>query len=124
MKEVEENGERVALLDDASIEAIARRVAELLAKTGGERLVSASELAKRLGVERPWVYSNARKLGAVRLSNGPRAQLRFDVDRALLAPRELPSGEPKRRRAPSRTRRQATVPAGVELLQGRRNRTL
>lgn len=124
MKEVEEDGERVALLDDASIEAIARRVAELLTKTGGERLVSANELAKRLGVERSWVYSNARRLGAVRLSDGPRAQLRFDVDRALLALRELPSGEPKRRRAPGRRRRQATVPAGVELLQGRRNRTL
>jgi hypothetical protein len=124
VKEVEKNGDRVALLDDASIEAIARRVAELLTKTGGERLVSASELAKRLGVERSWVYSNARKLGAVRLSNGPRAQLRFDVDRALMALREVPSGEPKRRRVPGRKRRQATVPAAVELLQGRRNRTL
>lgn len=123
MKEVEENGDRVALLDDASIEAIARRVAELMTKTGGERLVSASELAERFGVERSWVYSNARKLGAVRLSDGPRAQLRFDVDRALLALRDLPSREPKRPRRAGRRRRQASVPDGVELLQGRRNKT-
>ena len=67
----------MSLIDDASIEAIARRVAELLAellaKTEGRRLVTAGELAERLGVERSWVYANARRLGGVRLSDGLRA---------------------------------------------------
>lgn len=124
MAEGNEDLDRVSLLDDASIEAIARRVAELLAKGGGGQLVGAGELAGRLGVERSWVYANARRLGAVRLSDGPRAQLRFDVDRALLALRERPAAEATRPRRTNRRRRRAVLPDGVELLQGRRNKTL
>jgi hypothetical protein len=124
MADGDEDLDRIALLDDASIEAIARRVAELLTKVERGQLVGAGELAERLGVERSWVYANARRLGAVRLSDGPRAQLRFDVDRALLALRERPGAESKRPRRASRRRRRAVLPDGVELLQGRRNKTL
>jgi hypothetical protein len=122
---MDESLQKVVPVDDASIEAIARRVAELIAGAGERRLVTAGELAERLGVERSWVYANARRLGGVRLGDGPRAQLRFDVDLALSALRE--NWEPRGSSRPVRStcrRRKAAVPTGVELLQGRRNKTL
>lgn len=45
-------------------------------------LVDAAELAEHLGVERSFVYEHADALGAVRLGDGPKARLRFDVDEA------------------------------------------
>jgi hypothetical protein len=72
-------------LSEADVEAVARRVVELLVeeRARGARLASAAELARVLGVERSWVYDHAADLGAMRLGDGPRARLRFDVDRAL-----------------------------------------
>lgn len=69
-------------LSEADIEAVARRVVELL-RTKREpqghsaRLVDAATLARELGVERDWVYAHADDLGAIRLG-GPRGRLRFD----------------------------------------------
>jgi hypothetical protein len=67
-------------LDPASIEALARRVAELLSddEAGGD-LVDAAELARRFSVSRDYVYEHADELGAVRLGNGSRARLRFNL---------------------------------------------
>jgi hypothetical protein len=68
-------------LDAADIEAIARRVAELIAERPGEpaaRLVDAAHVAALLGVERDWVYAHADQLGAIRLG-GPKGRLRFDL---------------------------------------------
>jgi hypothetical protein len=74
-----------ASLDSASIEAIARRVAELLAhpgsgRTGTSALIDAGELARLTGVSRTWIYQHARELGAIRLGDGPKARLRFRVE--------------------------------------------
>jgi hypothetical protein len=63
------------------VEAIARRVAELLRRDAAPsvaRLVDAATLARMLGVERDWVYAHARELQAIRLG-GKRGRLRFDV---------------------------------------------
>jgi hypothetical protein len=67
-------------LDDEDIERIAARVAELLQQEGpiGARFVDAAYVARKLGVDRDWVYEHARELGAVRLG-GPRGRLRFDL---------------------------------------------
>jgi hypothetical protein len=67
-------------LDPQTVEAIARRVVELLEKRGLHRreLVDAAELARRLGIERSWVYSHAIELGAVKLGSGSKPRLRFD----------------------------------------------
>lgn len=66
-------------LDDASVNAIAERVAELLRgePIGGD-LVDATEVARRFSVSRDYVYEHADELGAVRLGDGSRARLRFD----------------------------------------------
>jgi len=67
-----------------SIEAIARRVAELLARDGRParpgRLMTAAEVSDWWGVERSWIYAHADELGARRLGSGQRPRLRFDAD--------------------------------------------
>ena len=78
-------------LDPEAIEAIARRVVVLLEEKGLRRreLVGAAELARRLGVDRSWVYSHAIELGVVKLGDGPRARLRFDPEIAERVLRKL-----------------------------------
>jgi hypothetical protein len=81
-------------LDPEAAEAIARRVVVLLEEKGLRRreLIGAAELARRLGVDRSWVYSHAIELGAVKLGEGPRARLRFDPEIAARALRKLGDG--------------------------------
>lgn len=70
-------------LDLESIEALAQRLAELLAPreaAAAGRLITAEEVAHRWGVGRRWVYDHADELGAHRLGAGPRPRLRFDPD--------------------------------------------
>ena len=106
-------------LDADDVEAIARRVAELVGHVS--RLVDAHTVAAELQVERDWVYAHANELGAVRLGNGSKARLRFDMRhvRARVAElaRNVEPAEPARRR--TRTRPAA---AGVKLTQGRSSR--
>jgi hypothetical protein len=71
-------------LDPASVDAIARRVAEILREGSlvpPSGLLTAAQVASRYGVKRSWVYDNAARLGAIRLGRGSRARLRFDPDR-------------------------------------------
>lgn len=65
------------------IEAIAQRVAELLAATTAEpdslpERMTAEEVSRRWAVSRRWVYDHADELGARRLGSGRRPRLRFD----------------------------------------------
>jgi hypothetical protein len=93
-------------LDKDDVEAIALRVAALLgaeARATGARYVDATELARRLGVERHWVYEHARELGSIRLG-GARGRLRFDVDQAIATFREGRSARVHRRPSRSRSR--------------------
>jgi hypothetical protein len=99
------------------IEAVARRVVELLKAEGPaateEQLsgifIDAATLARLLGVSRATVYANADQLGAIRLGKGKRARLRFDPTR-LAAPdprAELgravhPAARPRRSAKPSK----------------------
>jgi hypothetical protein len=65
-------------LDAESIEAVARRVAALLDDPSPlPHLLTAAEVADRLGVGEEWVRENADRLGGVRLSSGARPRLRF-----------------------------------------------
>ena len=89
------------VLSADDVEAVARRTVELLR---GERpstfaLVDARELANRLGVHPSFVYAHATELGAMRLGNGRKARIRFDVDRARQAL------DARRRRSPGRPRK-------------------
>ncbi|HTC60560.1 MAG TPA: hypothetical protein VK691_10650 [Solirubrobacteraceae bacterium] len=68
-------------LDNAHVEALAKRVVELLRAddpvSAARRLVDAATLAAELGVERSWVYEHANELHPIRLGTGPKARLRF-----------------------------------------------
>ncbi len=101
-------------LDPQTIEAIARRVVELLEKRGlqSRELVDAAELARRLGIERSWVYSHAIELGAVKLGDGAKPRLRFDPEVAVRVLRkvgEVPTADP-----PTRSGERAGQPQGSE----------
>jgi hypothetical protein len=90
-------------------EAIARRVAELLLEAGTPtaQLLTAAQVAERFGVSRDWVYEHADELGAVRLGDGPRGRLRFDVEKVTTALAAEPSTGAKR---PPRQRRSTPAP--------------
>lgn len=109
-------------LDSADIEAIALRVAELVAMPL-ERFVDARTLASELGVSREWVYMNADALGAIRLGSGPKARLRFDASLAREAVAHLreevqaPPQQPSRRRG--RPPKATGLAPGAQLLRGR-----
>lgn len=83
------NGCGLSPHDVALVEAVARRVVDLLegreAPSAPGRLMSAADLAAELGVARSFVYGHAGELGGVRLGDGPRARLRFDLEAARAA---------------------------------------
>ena len=92
--------------DTDLVEAVARRVVELLGEEvlpSAPRYVDAATLARELDVEREWVYSNAERLGAIRLG-GPKGRLRFN--REVVKERlSFPEGNRRHhRRAASRPR--------------------
>lgn len=110
-------------LDQDSIEAVARRVVELLRDEDADRLLSAVEVSERYGVTRRWVYEHRDELGAVALGDGERPRLGFpasEVARRLVARQmsERSNATPKPpkpagragRTASGRSRRRAKVP--------------
>ncbi|MGH2989280.1 MAG: hypothetical protein ACRDMA_05340 [Solirubrobacterales bacterium] len=103
----DERGSKLKLAPEV-IDAIARRVVELLPRgvSAPVELVDAAELARRLGIERSWVYTHAIQLGAIKLGNGRRPRLRFDpqvaIERIRAGARQEPDQGPPQR--PPRTR--------------------
>jgi hypothetical protein len=69
------------------IEATARRVVELLdeRQPPAAGLVDARTIARMFGLSVSAVYEHAEELGALRLGNGARQLVRFDVERARAA---------------------------------------
>ena len=105
------SAERSGEPDLSFVDAVARRVVELLREEGAvsraaPRLLTVAAVSQEFGVSTDWLYANARPLGAIRLGSGPRARLRFDratiADRiakvASHAARERSSQRGKRRR--------------------------
>ena len=106
-REQEASGE--LRLAPESIEALATRIAELMAPVpGGNReRISAADVARQWGVARRWVYNHAEELGASRLGSGPRPRLRFDPDEVVER-----LGAPTRPLAPRRDQRRASPMRG------------
>ena len=85
---------------EAIADAIARKLVPILgAGSSTFGLVDARELAQELGVSTDYVYAHAGELGAMRLGPGPKARIRFDLDRArrALEARARPSNGKHRR---------------------------
>ena len=90
-------------LDNASVDAIARRIVDLLLEASKspevgkfDSLIDAAEVARRFNISREWVYAHADELGAVRLGDGDKPRLRFDRARVAeaLTPRPHPLTDP------------------------------
>ncbi len=103
----------VRAVSDSDVEAVARRVVELLAE---DRLlpsgwVDTATVARRYDVGEDWVRAHAIELGAVRLGDR-RGPLRFDLARVAAAmERRRVTGEPpaRRRRKPGPQRAARSV---------------
>lgn len=74
---------------DEIAERAARRVVQLLERTrpGAFQLLEPKQLAQALNVSVDYVYAHATDLGAMRLGDGPKARLRFDLQTAQIAMR-------------------------------------
>lgn len=87
------------VLAPESVEAVARRVVELLRFEGGAApagLLTAAQVAERFSVDRSWIYSHADELGAMRLGEGRKPRLRFDAERVAAALRSREASERSR----------------------------
>ena len=116
-------------LDAASVDAVARRVVDMLRaeRLRTEDLIDAAVVARRFGISRSTVYERAAELGAIRLGDGPKARLRFDpqtvAERLTGATRRQDPGE-QVSPGSSRRRRGRAEPANrIPLLQIRRGRS-
>jgi len=79
---------RIAVdLTPQAVEQVAQRVAQLLGDRAPRQpdLITAGELARRLRVERPWIYKHRHLLGGQRIGDGPKAPWRFDLETARQA---------------------------------------
>src|SRR5687767_3734536 len=106
----------LADLSPATVDAIARRTAELLATRLQDNclparaiLIDAAEVARRYGVSRGWVYEHAVELGAIRLGDGRvRPRLRFDPTTLAERLRAREAGERSERPDPAPGARRRT----------------
>jgi hypothetical protein len=100
----------VVTLSEGDVEAIAEATARKLVEFVGERgrtfgLVGPRELAEGLGVSLDYVYAHATELGAMRLGSGPKARIRFDLDRARQSLEARRTARPPEGGRPRRARR-------------------
>ncbi len=91
-------------LDTQQLEQLADLIADRLARRADGELVTAAELAKRLGRSREWVYDNASSLGVIRIGAGSRPRLLFrypldlEPERKPRRPRTVTMKRPRRAR--------------------------
>src|SRR5262249_30721692 len=108
----------IVRLDDASVEAVAQRLFEKMAERPAPRpeLVSAAQLADRLGVGLNTIYREAERLGGVAHGRpgSKRPKWTFDLETALNCHREPRPAPAKPSR--SRRRRAPSTSSGVPLL--------
>lgn len=103
-------------LDRDDVEAIAHRVAELIAgQPPTAEYLDTAKVATMLDASEEWVRDHAAELGALRLGDGPKGALRFRAERIRKALEHRRLGESPRRPARRRPRRPRTA-SGVELL--------
>lgn len=106
-------------LDPADVEAIARRVAELVGDPNGSanaHLVDAATVAAALGVTRGTVYAHKHALGGRPIGTGQRPRWRFDLTAAIAAGPSLSHGACPPMPETRTTRRRQSRNSAVKLL--------
>ena len=121
-----------ALIEDEALDRLAVRVAELLeprlvealearsAQLDTGQLVDAGTVAQALGLSRATIYAHADELGAIRVGDGDKPRLRFDLEQARSAWRDSSREEPAPKPA-NRAARRRPRSAGAPLLPIREN---
>ena len=101
----------------ADIHAIAEAIADVLAERGlvvyagpsaSARVLNAREVSQLLGRSAPWVYAHATELGAIRMGNGPKARIGFDLANIERWKRDNQARPPAVRKPPRRRPRRNT----------------
>ena len=112
--------QQVPRLARADVEAIAERVIQQLREALRPQLwfglADDAEVARHLSVHENWVYAHADELGAIRLGDGEKARLRFDLERVARAIGVIESE--RGGTGPGRPRGHG-LPAGVRLIERR-----
>jgi hypothetical protein len=91
-------------LDADDLDLLAERVTEKLCADGFGRYGDVRAVCSRFDVSVDYVYAHARELGAIRLGEGPKARLRFDL--ATVERRLRENARPAR---PARTPRRVVL---------------
>jgi hypothetical protein len=115
-----------AMLDAATIRAIAEAIADVLVERGlvvertarpAGRVLDVCQVADLLGRKPAWVYAHATELGAFRFGDGPKARLGFDRVSVERWKRDRQIRTSKRDSGPRRGRsRQNGRPRGASLI--------
>jgi hypothetical protein len=100
----------------ARIERLEGGQEEAPAENGATRLLSPAELATRLGKSRTWIYEHADELGAIRLGDGTKPRLSFDLAIARERLAALAGGHLRPAPKPHRKRRRRSGNGGPPLL--------
>jgi hypothetical protein len=116
----------MSALTKTDLEAIARRSAELTVELLANRepavarYIDVATAAKRLSMSKDWIRRHAAVLGASRLGDGRRGELRFDVRvlERFVAERRLEQDSPRQRRKPG-----PRPGVGFEILTSRRRKS-
>jgi hypothetical protein len=105
-------------LAEALAERVACRLAEMLRERDeGPRMLSATEVGRRLGRSAEWVRDHRDELGVVSLGDGPRPRLSFPSERVeayLACSSGRRTEEPENGSDKPTARRRARAPAGRE----------
>lgn len=122
-----------ALAEAEAVERLAARVAELLeprlvealevrvsARADTGQLVDAGTVAQALGLSRATIYAHAEELGAIRVGDGDKPRLRFDLERARSAWRDSSREEPAPKPANRASRRRPRSGAPLLPIRSRR----
>lgn len=95
-------------LPDDQIDEIVDRLAQRLIAQHHNELITAGELAHRIGLSREWVYAHSQSLGVIRVGDGERPRLMFRWPQVLenLNSAEIsPTGPTVPKQRPPRARR-------------------
>ena len=101
-------------LSDEQLEQLADMISERLTPT----LISAAELAQRLGCGRDFVYANSGQFGAIKVGKGERPRLLFPWPLRPAEPAQKPP-EPVVRRRPRRRSGAGAEPVELLRVKGR-----
>lgn len=107
------------------VHALAEAVADVLAERGlvvyagpspSVRILKVAEVARLLGRSAAWVYEHAAELGAIRMGNGPKARIGFDLSTIEQWKREHQVAPPQTRKPPRRRARRSAASSGSNLI--------